>query len=79
MECNSLLFISKCSRDLIISYAKVYANFCTRMDFTKMLVMSLDFPDAKNNPRHVQGNDIQDVLSLSTAIFLKHTRINPDV
>ena len=66
---NSLFFILKCSEDLIISYAKVNANFCRIMHFTKMFVMSLDFADAKNNQRHVQGNDIQDELSLSTAIF----------
>ena len=66
---NSLFFISKCSEDLIISYAKVYANFCRIMDFTKMFVMSLDFADAKNYRKHVQGNDIQDELSPSTAIF----------
>ena len=49
---------------------KVYANFCTRMDFTNMFVMSLNFADAKNNQRHVQGSDIQDALSHSTAMFL---------
>ena len=35
-----------------------------------MFVMSLNFADAKNNQRHVQGSDIQDALSHSTAMFL---------
>ena len=66
---NSLFLISKWSGDLIISYAKLKANFCRRLDFTKMFVLSLDFADAKNNLRHVEGNDIHGVLSPSTAIF----------
>ena len=41
-------FISKCSGDIIISYMKVHAFFCTRMDIIKMFVMSLDFAEIKN-------------------------------
>ena len=37
----------KCSGDIIISYMEDYAIFCTRMDFTKMFVISLDFTDIK--------------------------------
>ena len=45
----SLFFISKCSEDKIISYMEIYAMFCTRMDFTEMSVMSLDFAEMKKN------------------------------
>ena len=31
-----------------ISYMEVYAIFCTRMDFTEMFAMSLDFAEIKN-------------------------------
>ena len=44
---KSLFFISKYSGDKLISYMEVYAIFCTRMDFTKMFVMSLDVADIK--------------------------------
>ena len=64
---NSSFFILKCSGDLIISYTKVYANFCTRI--TNIFVMSLDFVFAKIYQKHVQGNDIHGALSPSTAIF----------
>ena len=33
-------FISKCSGDIIISYMKEYAIFCTIIDFSKMFVMA---------------------------------------
>ena len=49
---------------------KVEAIFCTRMDFTKLFVMSLDFAEIKNIEKHVHGDDIQDASSPSTAIFL---------
>ena len=47
---------------------KVDAIFCTRIDFTRMFVMSLDFAEKKYR-KHVHGDDIQDALSPSTAIF----------
>ena len=56
---NSLFFISKCSGDIMISYAEVYENSCTRMEFTKMFVMALDFAAAKITIKRVQGNDIR--------------------
>ena len=59
MERNSVFFISKCLGDIIISYGEVYGYIPTRMDFTRMFVMPLDFVDTKNNETHVQGNDIQ--------------------
>ena len=31
----------------MISYMEEYVIFCTRIDFRKMFVMSLDFADAK--------------------------------
>ena len=43
-----MFFISKCSGDILTSYMKVSAIFCTRMDFTKMFEMSLDFMEIKN-------------------------------
>ena len=52
----------------MISYMEVYAIFCTRMDFTKMFVMALDFAKSKIS-KHVHVDDIQDALSPSTAIF----------
>ena len=39
---------SKCSGDLIISYMEVSTIFCTRMDFTKLFEMSLDFMEIQN-------------------------------
>ena len=66
---SSLLFISKCLGDLIISYAKVYAHVLYKNGFYKMFVMSLDFADAKNDLRHVQRNDIQLAFSPLTPIF----------
>ena len=66
---NSLFYISKCSRDLILSYVKVYAIVCTKMDFKKLFAMSLDFADAKNSQRRGQGNGIHHALSHSTAII----------
>ena len=32
----------------MISYIEVGATFCTRMDYTKIFVMSLDFVEIKN-------------------------------
>ena len=48
---------------------EVNAIFCTRMDFTKMFVMSLHFAEIKKYRKHVHGDDIQDEISPSTAIF----------
>ena len=40
-----MFFISKCSGEIIISYMEVSAIFCTRMDFTNMFEMSLEFAE----------------------------------
>ena len=32
----------------MISYMEVYAIFCTKIDFTKMFEMTLDFAEIKN-------------------------------
>ena len=53
----------------MLSYMEVYAIFCTRMDVIKMFVMSLDFVEIEKYRKHVRGDDIQDSLSPSTAIF----------
>ena len=45
---NLCSLFQKCSGDIIISEMEVCAIFCTRMDFTKMFVMSLDFAEFKN-------------------------------
>ena len=45
---ESFFFISKCSGYIIISYMEINAILCTRMDFTKIFVMSLDFAEIKN-------------------------------
>ena len=38
----------KMFRDMIISYMEAHEIFCTRMDFTKKNVTSLDFSEIKN-------------------------------
>ena len=43
-----MFFISKCSGDVMISYIEENAIFCTKKEFTKMFVMSLDFAEIKN-------------------------------
>ena len=48
VHCQIFVFISKCSGDIIISYMEVFAIVCTRIDFSKMFVMSLDFADVRN-------------------------------
>ena len=80
-----MFFISKCSGDIVILYMEVDAIFCTRMDFTKMFVMSLDFAEIKKYRKHVHWDDKQDALSPSTAIYFdfflmkQYIRINSDV
>ena len=48
---------------------EVFEIFCTRMDCTFFFVMSLDFAEIKTYRKHVRGDDKQDTLSPSTAIF----------
>ena len=48
---------------------EVYAIFCTRMDFIKIFVMSLDLAEIKTIKTHVHGDDKYDAFSASTAIF----------
>ena len=62
--CNSLFYISKCSGDMIISYMEVYAIFCTRIDFTKMFVMSLDFEEIKYIKNRPMGMTYRTHLAL---------------
>ena len=64
-----MFVISKCSGDTIISYMEVYAIFCERIDFDKIFVMSLDFAHVKTTLTCAR-NDIHDLLSPSTALFL---------
>ena len=52
---DPLFFLTKCSGDIIISYAKDNEYFCTRMEFTKMFVISLDFADTKTNKNIPKG------------------------
>ena len=61
--------ISKCSGAIIISYIEAYAIFCPRMDFFKNLCNVIRFRENQKYRKHVHGNDIQDALSPSTAIF----------
>ena len=44
-----MISILKYSGDIIMSYIEVYAIFRTRIDFTEMFEMSLDFADVKDN------------------------------
>ena len=53
---------------------EVYTIFCTRIDFTKMFVMSLDSRTSKT-AKTWPGNDIQDALIPSTAIFWSDEKI----
>ena len=53
----------------MISYMEVYAIFCTRNEFTKHVCNVLRFRGNQKYQRHVHGDDIQDALSPSTAIF----------
>ena len=48
---------------------EVYAIFCTKMDFVKYFIKSLDFTEIEKYRKHVHGDDIQDALSPSTAVF----------
>ena len=57
---NCLFYISKCSGDMTISNMEVYTIFCTRIDFTKMVVISLEFVEIKSIEKHVHGDVIQD-------------------
>ena len=43
--------------------------FCTKTDFTNIFAKSLDFAEINIYRKHVRGDDIQDALSPSTAIF----------
>ena len=67
-ERNYLFFISKCSGDLIVSYMKVYAIFCTIMDYT-IFSNVIRFRGNRKYRNRVHVDDIQDALSPSTAIF----------
>ena len=54
----------------MISYMEVYANFCIRIVFAKKFVINvIRFRGLQNQRKHVQGNDIQDALSLLNAII----------
>ena len=66
-----MIVISKYSGGIIISFMEVCAIFCTRMDFTKLFVMSLDFADVKNNENvSCHGNDIQDALKGTATLMI---------
>ena len=81
---TSLIFISKCSGDIILSYMEAFAIFCTRMDFTNIFCNVIRFPENQIYRKHVHGDGIQDGLSpqlLYFDLFLmkQYIRINPDV
>ena len=63
---------------------EVKAIFCTRMDFTKMFVKSLDFAKMKNIENMSMGMTYRTHLALQLLYFdlflmKQHIRINPDV
>ena len=69
---------------MIISYMKVDQIFCTRMDYTNMFVMSLDFAEIKNIENMSIGMTYRMHLALQLLYFdlflmEQYTRINPDV
>ena len=63
---------------------EVYAIFCTRMDVTKMFVMSLDFAEIKKHKKMPVGMTYKTHLALQLLYFdlfpmKQYIRINPDV
>ena len=48
---------------------EVYAAFCTRIDFANFFCNEIRFRGNQKYRKHVRGDDIQDALSPSTAIF----------
>ena len=72
---NSLLFISKCTGDLNISYAKVYASFYTRMDFTKEMANGIEMANGMSYSTHQALH----LLYFNLVLIKQHIRINPDV
>ena len=63
---------------------KVDAIFCTRIDFTSMFVMSLDFAEIKNIENMSMGMTYRTHFALQLLYFdlflmKQHIRINPDV
>ena len=78
-------FISKCSGDIILSCMEDYAIFCTRIDLTKMFVMSLDLADVNNTENMSMGMIYRTRLALQLLCFdlilMKQydIRINPYV
>ena len=61
---KSLFFISKCSGRMIISFM----DFLYKNGLYKNVCNVIRFCGRQKQRRHVQGNDIQDALSPSTAI-----------
>ena len=67
-----------------MSYMKVNTILCTRMDFTNMFVMSLDFPEIKNIENMSMGVIYRthlalQLLNLDLFLLKQYIRINPDV
>ena len=63
---------------------EVYANFCTKMDFTKTFVKSLDLAEIKNIENMSMGMTYNTHLALQLLYFdlflmKQYIRINPDV
>ena len=69
----------------MISFLEVYPIFCTRMDFAKLFVMSLDFADVKNNENMSKGMTYRTHKALQLLYFYSflmkqyNIRINPYV
>ena len=66
---HTLFFISKCSRDIMILICGGLHNFLYKICLYKKVCNVIRFRRCQNNKIHVQGNDIQDALSPSTAKF----------
>ena len=82
--CKSFFFISKCSGNILISYMEADAIFCTRMDLTKMFVISLDFTEIKNIKNMSMGMTYRTHKALQLLYFdlflmKQYIRINPDI
>ena len=66
---KSLVFVSKFSGDIIISYIGVNRNFLYKNGLYKNVCNVIKFRGNQNYRKYVRGDDIQDAISPSTAIF----------
>ena len=64
-----MFFISKCSGDIIITYMEVKRHFLYKNGLNKNVCNVIRFRENKKYRKHVRGDEIQNALSPSIAIF----------